>query len=248
MTRATRITNIDIGSRIIINSTSTFGSRMVGNQTPPYIVPEYWWKADSGLTTSAWNASAGGLNFTFTNVSSADSVNGLFLSGSGGGVTPNLSSNIDVTHMFIRFNTLLNSNVDFLSHGPSNEAPHYPGVASNFWRGVEVNASSVAVYDTRAATDPVATTAVWYDYVNGSNLVVTGNTSDTGVTATTFSGTYQPRARLYSTFPLYVGRHPVFTPPTRVPNVYVKEIALFTRSLTTTEAKSFRTEMFERWP
>lgn len=72
--------------------------------------PEYWWRADSGLSTTAWEPVTGGITLTPT-VSPAtlfgfENTRGVYFDGTQRFQSPAFSSTVEVKHMFIRYEPL----------------------------------------------------------------------------------------------------------------------------------------------
>jgi hypothetical protein len=205
--------------------------------------PEYWWRADSGLSTSAWNAYVGGLNFTLYNVTSASSSTGVYFNGTTGyGLTGNAGSNIDARHVFVRTDSLDGTAGRTILGGSQHNIHewYYTNVA-NDWYIVE---RLFAALTYAASGGQAGTTATWTDLVNGTAPRYYKNSDTTYGSHTVYAGTYNNRLRWESGYGLYVGRRH----EGNYGQFYCKEIAIFTTSLSAADATLFRDSMMSRWP
>lgn len=212
--------------------------------------PQYWWSANYGMSTSGWTAITGGLDFTFYNVTSADSTNGVYFNGTSGyGATGNLSSNIDAKHIFMRFNTFTKpfpGNLVSLGGGSQNnihEFNAYFNSGGYYWYTIE-RLNAALTYANRG-TDDVGSTLIWLDFANGGtniNMYIDG--SDTAYTQAAYTGTFNNRFRWESGYNILIGRRQ----EGNYANYYLKELAIFTDSLTFSEGDAFRDDMNTRWP
>lgn len=237
-----------ISSQVIISTQNVGSSRVVMSPRTSTPTPEYWWRADvAGLTTTSWPASAGGLDMTLTNVSSANSTTGVLFNGSTGfGSTANLGVNIDAKHTFLR--------IDFTKPGAGTLKGLYGGSQNNihqqayfnsggfFWYWIE-NLSTGLTWAARTTVDNQSI-ASWADFTNGVNLLHYEDNDVTSNTATTYVGTYNNRLRWQSGFNILLGRRQ----EGNYSNMYVKEFAIFTSALTTAQGTEFRDSMLTRWP
>lgn len=261
MTTEVRISNVGIGEAVTIGTATGLGTNARGTVVPPGN-PQFWWRADSGLTTSAWTAVAGGLNFTFTNVTSADSVNGVLFNGTTSeGVTTNVVSTFDVKHLLIRFDTLSKAtNVvrSFLGGGETNtltpvqyyNTPTGGTAGARWWTtAVEGGLITYSYY----TTEDFGTSIVWVDFTNTSLLRPTwySDNSETPYLTGNFNqgsaGTYTRYFRYASGFPIYIGRR-LFAASPGYLSAYIKEVAMFTSDLSVGQVRQFRSEMLARWP
>lgn len=210
--------------------------------------PEYWWRADSGLSTSTWTAYKGGLDFTFTNVTSADSTNGVYLNGTNGrGITGTISSTIDAKHIFIRGDSVDGSAGRTILGGTQNGIHEwYYTNDIDDWYIVEMNTAGSLIY--AASTGAVGTRITWTDLVNYTAPRYFLDTSTTGTDLAVYFGTYPNRFRWEAAYAMWLGARGTAGTPGSFFQGYIKEVAIFTTSLTDTQAKSFRSTMDTRWP
>lgn len=209
--------------------------------------PQYWWRADSGLTTSAWNASAGGLNFTLFNVTSANSTTGLFLDGSTSyGLTQNTSAIIDAKHIFVRTDSIPTAPTatQAILGGTQTTIHEWwfaPGTSQNNWFIVE-NLTAGLSYG--AQLGEIGSSITWTDLANYTAPRYFLNTNTTGTNMDVYTGGFSNRLRWESGFGIYVGRRG----ENAFVSGYIKEIAIFTTALTDGAGKNFRASMAARWP
>jgi hypothetical protein len=253
-------------SLINISQNSTLGTSFTLNQSPitgNFVrsvnvssggysgpTPEYWWRADSGLTTSTWTAYAGGLDFTLTGVSSANSTTGVYFDGTSTsfGLTANLASNIDAKHIFLRFDSLVKgASLVALTGGTVaniHEAPAYFNSGGFFWYYIEYATPSTLSYANRGTVD-LATTAIWADFANGgTNITQYANADTIGYPHSAYVGTFNNRMRWANGYGIYIGRRHQGNNA----RFYLKEFAIFTTALTTSQGLAFRDDMLSRWP
>lgn len=210
----------------------------------PVPSPEYWWRADSGLSTTTWVGYNGGLDFTLYNVSSADSVTGVYFNGSTSyGLSSGVATTIDAKHIFIRSDSIPGTSGKAILGGTQNGIHewYYTNVTNN-WYIVEQLISGL----TYASQNGVlGNTVTWTDLVNYAAPRYFTDNNTTGVDMNVYAGTYTNRFRWESARQIYLGRR-----DQSGANItgYIKEIAIFTTSLTDEQAKSFRSTMYTRWP
>jgi len=232
----------------------TFGSEIVPSPNAPNteIPADYWWRADSGLTTSSWTASNGGLDFTFTNVTTASSAVGAVFNGTNGfGQTPVLTSNISATHVLVRLDSLIISTDDALLGGTQNNIHEIAHNASGFWNIVDATNASVR-YGARTTTNIISPMpkVLWFDFETGTNAVnvYTDDNSSIKASMARYTGTYNNLFTWLSGYSMYLGRRQQVSGAAGYMRVNVKELAIFTSSLSYAEVDAFRTEMLARWP
>jgi hypothetical protein len=202
--------------------------------------PEYWWRADSGLSTSGWNAYAGGLDFTFANVSSADGTNGVYFNGSSGyGLTGNSGSIINAKHIMVRGNSLSYGCVLGGTHNNIHECLFTTN-------GNYIVDCSAAGYRYATTNVVAGSTLTWIDFITDSSPGYWQNTATakTG-NGSVYAGTYTNAFSWPSGHGIYLGRR------LEVPSYlggYIKEVAIFTSAITVAQAKAFRDTMYTRWP
>lgn len=205
--------------------------------------PQYWWSASYGLSTSSWTAITGGLNFTLYNVSSANSSTGVYFNGTSGyGLTGNAGSTIDAKHVFIRSDSIPGTASQAILGGSQHNIHewYFTNTTDN-WYIVERLASGLTY---AAQNGALGSTLTWTDLVNYAAPRYFTNTNTSGTNLTVYFGTYPNRLRWESGYGIYVGRRHEGNYMTG----YIKEIAIFTDSLTDAQAKAFRTDMYTRWP
>lgn len=212
--------------------------------------PEYWWRADSGLSTTSWTAYNGGVNFTLTNVSSANSTTGLYLNGTNSYGTSSSVSSLQARHIFIRGN-----NLNFTGAGAFFGGSIYN--IHEFYYYVSANASKYIVesdlngtgFTYAAQGGQSGTTATWIDMVNYSAPAYHLNSSATpSGNMTVYAGTYTNRF-WWPSGNIYLGiRKGSLTGDGGYLQGYIKEIAIFTTSLTEAQGATFLAAMNARWP
>jgi len=218
------------------------------------IIPDYWWRADSGLTTSAWSASNGGLNFTLSNVTTASSELGVVFNGTNGfGQTPLLTSNIAATHVLLRLDSIVSNTDDAIMGGTQNNIHEIAHNASGFWNIVDARAGDSAAsprYGVRTTTNLISPVprALWFDFTSGSDVnVYTDASSSVKATMARFIGTYNNLFTWQSGYRMYLGRRQQVSGGSGYMRMRVKELAIFTSSLSYEEVDAFRTQMLARW-
>ena len=216
------------------------------------IQADYWWRADSGLTTSSWTASNGGLNFTFTNVTTASSAVGVVFNGTNGfGQTPVLSSNIAATHVLVRLDSLIINTDDALLGGTQNNIHEIAHNAAGYWNIVDATNASTR-YGARTTTNIISPMpkVLWFDFETGTNAVkvYTDDNSSIKASMARYTGTYNNLFTWLSGYSMYLGRRQQVSGGSGFMRVNVKELAIFTSSLSYEEVDAFRTEMLARWP
>lgn len=217
---------------------------------PTEIQADYWWRADSGLSTSGWTAYNGGIDFTFTNVSTADSTNGAVFNGETGfGLTPNLVSNITAKHVFLRIENFVTNTRDSMLGGTQNNIHEIGFVDSGFWFVVDITNTGTLRYAARTTTNIAPSNLIWFDFTNASNVRVylEDGVSPTA-TLSTYAGTFTNNFIWQSGYGIYLARRKEVSGGQGFTRMDVKELAIFTSSLSTEQAKEFRTEMLNRYP
>lgn len=223
--------------------------------TIPYTgpTPEYWWRADYGLSTSTWTAYTGGYDLTLVNVVSANGTSGVYFNGSTGhAFNPTLfSPDLDAKHVMMRF--------DLLNKPPENggliamlggtvdnnhEAFAYQPAGGFYWYFLEYTSTGVLSYAVRG-TDSSGTSTLWADFANGgANIDVYADGSNTSTAHSAYVGTFNNRFRWPALTSLYIGRREAGS----YASFYLKELAIFTTALSSTDALGFRNNMNARWP
>jgi hypothetical protein len=246
----------EIISSVVPQTTTVEITPAPATSTPPAPNPEipadYWWRADSGLTTSSWTSSNGGLDFTFTNVTTASSAVGVVFNGTNGfGQTPVLTSNISATHVLVRLDSLIISTDDALLGGTQNNIHEIAHNASGFWNIVDATNASVR-YGARTTTNIISPMpkVLWFDFETGTNAVnvYTDDNSSIKASMARYTGTYNNLFTWLSGYSMYLGRRQQVSGAAGYMRVNVKELAIFTSSLSYAEVDAFRTEMLARWP
>lgn len=223
--------------------------------TVPGIVPEYWWRADSGLTTSSWEASAGGLDLTLYNVTTASSATGAVFDGAsfgGYGETTELSTGIDAKHIFMYFTDLNTASFGKLLASDINGYSTAYGTggsgSANYWFVWEAVEGGLLPYSTKTGLNLTLNNNVWLDFTTSASAPIYyhdgANTGTLMVPNTPYGGTFTNRFRFPSGSPILVARGAQFN--SEIP-VNMKEIAIFTTPLTTEQGKEFRQGMISRW-
>lgn len=211
---------------------------------PAAPTPEYWWRADSGLSTSGWTAYNGGLNFTFSGVSSANSSTGVLIGPSAYGATSNVPSTISARHIFIRHNSLSVGSGSLL--GGSFYGIHEFLFAASYI--VEGNGSGSYTY--AAQSGGVGSQLTWVDLVNSTapRLITDANNWNSGNNLSVYAGSYTNRFWWPSGNILLGIRQNSLSGDGGYASGYIKEIAIFTTSLTAVQAQAFQSAILARWP
>jgi len=222
-------------------------SPILGTVAP---VPEYWWRADSGLSTSGWTAYNGGINFTFTNVVTASSATGAVFNGETGfGLTPNLASNITAKHVFLRIENFVTNTRDSMLGGTQNNIHEIGFVDLGFWFVVDITNTGTLRYATRTTTNIAPSNLIWFDFTNASDVrVYLEDGASPTATLSTYAGTFTNNFIWQSGYGIYLARRKEVSGGQGFTRMDVKELAIFTSSLSTEQAKEFRTEMLNRYP
>lgn len=223
----------------------------------PYVpytgaTPEYWWRADYGLSTSTWKAYAGGIDISLVNVTSANGITGIYFNGTSGyGITASgFGVNTDVRHIMIRFDVLIkpaeNAGLISLTGGTvatNHEAFAYQNQGGFYWYFLEYTDASTLTYAVRG-TNGGGDRLVWADFINGGENLDVYLDDSTAQPHTAYLGTFVNRMRWAAGTNFYIGRRD----GGNYANVYIKEVALFTSLLGSVDAAAFRNNMNARWP
>lgn len=223
------------------------------------IQPEYWWRADSGLTTSGWTAYNGGLDFTFTNVTTASSAVGVVFNGTSGfGLTQNIPSNIAATHIFLRFDSASAVVGDSMMGGTqaTNHSLNRVTLDTTNHYNITDISGSVTNYDVRSGGNLYnSRKLLWYDFIHGSDqgpgrpMTIYYDESNNILTNRSVpsltSGTFNSAFTWISGSGIYLGRSGGASSFARM---NVKEVAIFTTPLTLEEGAQFKRQLLRRWP
>ena len=246
--KANQIAKVNpIVSSATANIADTTTTPPTSSATP---IPEYWWRADSGLSTSGWVAYNGGIDFTFTNVSTADSFNGAVFNGvSGYGVTPNLTSDIIAKHVFLRVENFVAGTRDSIMGGTQNNIHEIGFTDLGYWFVVDIDDVGTLRYATRTLTDIAPSNLIWFDFTNDSDVqVYVEDNASPIATMNTYAGAFTNNFIWQSGYGIYLARRKETSGGGSYIRMDVKELAIFTTALTAEEAKEFRTEMLNRNP
>ena len=218
--------------------------------TPTEIQADYWWRADSGLSTSGWTAYNGSVNFTFTNVTTADSTNGAVFNGTNGfGVTSNLASNITAKHVFLRVENFTAGTQDSILGGTQDIIHEIGFRDAGYWYVVDKTGTGTLRYGIRTTTNIAPSNLIWFDFTNASNVrVYLEDGASPTATLSTYAGTFTNNFIWQSGYGIYLARRGQVSGGNGFMRMDVKELAIFTSSLSTEQAKEFRTEMLNRYP
>jgi hypothetical protein len=251
--------------------------------------PDYWWRADIGLTTSSWTAVSGSVNFTLNNVTTASSAIGLRMSHSIG-TSSVLPTDISAKHIFLRIDNITPTRINYygtpsLAGGailgmtssrnaerdfayfflinPNSNTNNYNirGQSGSYWNINITNyrTGSKLIYTDfeQYAKPTIPTPATYIDNWSPWGIqVVIPNTDTRNVPRT--GDPYLPNYRYEFKWPsgsrILLGRRLGDylwefgeTFPSYL-NFYIKELAIFTSSLSIAEAHAFSQEMLARWP
>jgi len=247
-------------SQVTITNTGTFDV-IAGNipgkpfnvqpiPAPVNLTPDYWWRADSGLTTSGWTAYNGGIDFTFTSVATASSATGAVFNGSSGfGVTSNLASDITAKHVFLRVENFTAGTQDSMMGGTQNIIHEMGYVDGAYWYVVDVIPAGTIRYATRTTTNIAPSNLIWFDFTNASDVrVYLEDGASPTATLSTYAGTFTNNFIWQSGYGIYLARRGQVSGGNGFTRMDVKELAIFTTALTTEQAKEFRTDMLTRYP
>jgi len=241
--------------------------------------PEYWWRADSGLSTSAWNAVSGSINFELMNVTTANSTVGLYLSQSWGSSSA-LPSDLLAKHIFIRLDDVRPSTYELFG-GPMQTGTILGSTGSSVVVEYYIYDDNGVYNDNKfKITNPSGSYFTYYleGYSSGSKLIYTdfhqksrpfapapygyidnwsptsasGQSWPAGDSLNTYIVNYLYGLLWRSGSKMTIGRGRD-TVVDSVPypsylHMYVKELAIYTSSLTIGEAHAFSQEMLARWP
>ena len=214
---------------------------------PPPPTPEYWWRADSGLSISAWTAYAGGVNLTLNSMTAYDSTNGAQFNGttSYGQSTSVLGADIIAKHVLIRYDslglsgTVLSSteyNISEIMFGNGSDAGYYV-VESNAGGSSYSYASQAGVAGTKLQWVDFANNASGPDFYKNTSTVKDG-------TYSVYAGVYTQQWAWRNGYSIVVGKRGVGD----FLSGYIKEIAIFTTAHAATSVAAFRDTMNSRWP
>ena len=257
-------TNLETGSYtssiIVTSSVSALNNTVlpvtVSVAEQPEVQPDYWWRADSGLTTSAWSASNGGLNFTLSNVTTASSAVGVVFNGTNGfGQTPVLGSSVVAQHVLIRLDSIVSNTDDAIMGGTQNNIHEIAHNASGFWNIVDARPGDAAVsprYGVRTNTNLISPVPkiLWFYFPTGFNAVSVYKDLEEFTTANmaTFVGTYNNAFTWSSGYRIYLGRRLQVSGGSGYMRMNVKELAIFTSSISYDQLNAYRRQMLARWP
>lgn len=253
--------------------------------------PDYWWRADSGLSTSGWTAVSGSLDFTFMDVTTANSTVGAYFSQSWG-FTQTLPADLQVKHIFIRLDDIRPTrylsipmvqdavDVGVILSATGSEANGSEGLlTTDYYRYFERNPNtSEGTLAKKFDIGNRSGSGYWQNdiqgYSTGSKLLYTdfseyaktkrpapaGYVDDwSPVSGSPYNGAsfdfYVPNYKYYflwgSGSRITIGKGPpafISQYYSTYMHMYVKELAIFTSSLTIGEASAFSQEMLTRWP
>lgn len=214
-----------------------------GGQVGPYSgpTPEYWWRADSGISTSGWTAYAGGLDFTFSGVTSANSSTGVFLTSGKYGFTPTISSTIEAKHIFIRHDSWDGSGTLL---GGSFYSIHEFYFEGGFYI---VEGNNAGGFTYAATNGEAGSKLTWVDFINSGVPYFYHDSSPTVVGAFfVYNGTYTNRFWWPDGNILLGVRSQDISAGAM--NGYIKEVAIFTTPLTIAQGQAFQASVMSRWP
>ena len=241
------------GPQVILSPSGVNRVSVTRGLPPNAITPEYWWRADSGLTTSSWTAYNGGYDFTLTNVTTANTSSGVVFNGNTGfGITSVLSSNIVAKHVLLRLDSVLvGGNGDSMMGGTQANI-HQIGTNVNGAWFVTNQSGSTITYASRTLTTNIISpmpTVLWFNFASGSSPTIYTNNNDViKATLEVYLGTYNNAFTWVNNSEIYLGRRKEVSGANGFIQMNVKELAIFTSALSFNEIKSFREEMLARWP
>lgn len=205
------------------------------------VAPDYWWCANYGLSTGGWTAIKGGLNFSFSNVSSANGSSGAYFNGSNSfGITQG-TPELNVLYAVMRLDSVdLNAQRTLMGGTQNGIHELYFTNTFNNWFNVEAFTFGNS-YGTLGGT---VGSDIIIDFVNqyGSRQYLNGSTG--GTTHTVYFGGYPYRFRWQGGYQIYLGRRGIGS----FGAFYIKELALFTSNPGLGTVFAFRDQMRSRWP
>ena len=204
--------------------------------------PEYWWRADSGLSTTGWTAYNGGVNFTFSNVSSANSTSGAYFNGSNSYGSASPGTTISAKHIFARIDSLSVGGGAIL--GGSFYGIHEFMYSNGYYI---VEGSGGGGYSYAALAGTVGSKSTWVDFANFSSPYYTLNNGSAN-SLSVYAGSYTNRFWWPSGNILLGIRQNSLYGDGGYMTGYVKEVAIFTTALTQTQGQTFQSAMMARWP
>lgn len=224
--------------------------RNVRRRVTTQITPEYWWRADSGLSSGVWTAynnSPGnsGVDMSLIDVTPSSTAGAYFNGTTSFGIgASDLSLNIDAKYIFIRADSVNQStNRTILGGTQDNIHEWYFTATSNNWYIVEVLGGTGTTY--AAQNGGIGTKTTWNDFLNYAYPAYFTDTSNTANALSVYAGTFTNRFRWQSGKSIYFGRR--FNAGANFQG-YIKEIAIFTSNITAAQAQAFRDSMNSRWP
>lgn len=237
--------------------------------------PDYWWRADSGLTTNGWTAVSGSINFTFMNVTTANSTVGAYFSQSWGSSSA-LPADVRAKHIFIRLDDVQPSTFTVPGFGVQKKTGTILGATGSGAIVEYYIYEDNGVYQDNKFKIINTSGSYWPNYSegysSGSRLIYTdfserskpanprpfGYIDDWSPNyglpwgSDTFIVNYKHHLLWSSGSTMTIGRGPDIAVEYILYNtyihMYVKELAIFTSSLTVGEAHAFSQEMLARWP
>lgn len=254
-TTTTTTTTSTTSTTTTSTTTTTTQAPTTTTTTVAGLVPEYWWRADSGLTPSTWEASAGDLDLTLYNVTTASAETGVVFDGvfnGGYGETVELTSGIDAKHIFMYFTNLNTASFGKLLasdiNGYSTAYGTYGSGSNNYWFVWEAVEGGLLPYSTKTDLNLTLNNNVWIDFTTSASAPIYyhdgANTGTLMVPNDPYGGTFTNRFRFPSGSSIRVARGAQVN--SEIP-VNMKEIAIFTTPLTTEQGKEFRQGMISRW-
>lgn len=230
---------------------SVRGSRRMRAAPVPVPTPEYWWRADSGISTSGWTAYAGGLNFNFVGVTSANSSTGVLLAPGKYGSTANIDvialDPIEARHIFVRHDSWDGSGT--LLGGSFYGIHAFYFQSFYIVEGVLDPETPGGVTLSYASQNGVpGTKLTWVDFINSAQPQFYHDSSPTVAGAlSVYVGSYTNRFQWPPSSNILLGvRQQGIS--SDVMNGYIKEVAIFTTPLTIAQGQAFQANVMSRWP
>ena len=238
---------------VSITPTPTVTPSISYGWTPSAPTPEYWWKANSGLSTNAWVASAGGVDFSLSNMTSADGTNGAIFNGTSSiGTSGALASAISAKHILIRFDSFTSGSMLGSSHYGIHAVLFTPDGANYYCtegnaEGTDYTYASQLFTLDEQELGVLGTRIAWLDFVNNATKIDhypdVGN-SPTGIFVP-YAGTFDNQMEWPAGATMILGDR---GEGGNFLAGAIKEIAIFTTSQSASDIKAFRAEMNSRWP
>lgn len=228
-------------------------------------LPDYWWTAafGNGLDTLSpftfWSASRGDVHFSLINVTTASFVSGAVFGGTNSWASSSiLPRDIKAKHIMIRFDALriptATTNQALLGIGGGIDPNAHifsvtgsaPSRTNNFWSIQASGSKWIATASLTASTDG-QTRCLWFDFTTDTTYPSTFYSTSYASQSNkeNITGTYNQEFIWPQNSRILIGRMGKGT--TTFGRFALKELAIYTSSISYEDAWKFRDSMAARW-